>query len=62
MATVGSDGFGDSVVSVGLQQDLHRVFERGPDCMSYIEGFIRFMPKGAQRRKAACQNAGIRID
>ena len=29
---------------------------------SYIEGFIRFMSKGAQRRKAACQNAGVRID
>src|ERR1700676_720588 len=30
--------------------------------MSYIEGFIRFMSKGAQCRKAACQNAGVRID
>ncbi len=30
--------------------------------MSYIEGFIRFMSKGAQCRKAACQNTGVRID
>jgi hypothetical protein len=41
---------------------LHDVFERGPDEMSDVEGFIRFMPKGAQRRKAACQDAGVRID
>jgi hypothetical protein len=41
---------------------LHHIFERGPDGTSYIEGFIRFMSKGAQCRKAACQNAGVRID
>jgi hypothetical protein len=41
---------------------LHDIFERGPDGASYIDGFIRFMSKGAQCRKAACQNAGLRID
>jgi hypothetical protein len=41
---------------------LHHIFERRPDGTSYIEGFIRFMSKGAQSRKAACQNAGERID
>src|ERR1019366_4934000 len=56
MLTIGSDGFTDSAVSVCLQQDLHQVFERGPDGTSYIEGFVRFMSKGAQCRKAACQN------
>src|SRR6185436_14169052 len=62
MLTIGSDGFTDPVVSVRLQQDLHRIFERGPDGRSYVEGFIRFMSKGAQCRKAACQNTGLRID
>jgi hypothetical protein len=41
---------------------LHDIFEGGPYGASYIEGFIRFMTKGAQCRKAACQNAGVRID
>jgi hypothetical protein len=45
-----------------LQQDLHDVFYGGPDGMSYIERFIRFMSKGAQCRAAACENAGVRID
>src|ERR1700694_2355488 len=62
MLTIGSDRLTYSVVSVGLQQDLHDLFEWGPDDTSYIAGFIRFMSKGAQCRKAACQNAGIRID
>lgn len=30
--------------------------------MPYVECFIRVMPKGAQRDKIACQNAGMRID
>ena len=59
---IGSDCFADPVVSVWLQQGLHHVFERRPDGASYIDGFIRFMSKGAQCRKAACQNAGVRID
>jgi hypothetical protein len=60
--TIGRDCFADSVVAVRLQQDLHHILERGPDGTSYIEGFIRFMSKDAQCRKAACQNAGVRID
>jgi hypothetical protein len=62
MLTIGRDGFAYSVVSVGLQQDLHHILERRPDDMSYIEGFIRLMSKGAQGGKAACQNAWVRID
>src|SRR5258708_6980614 len=62
MLTIRSDGFIDSVVSVRLQQNLHQIFDRGPDGPSYIERFVRLMSKGAQCRKAAFQNAGVRID
>jgi len=41
---------------------VHHVFERWPDSASYVEGFIRFMSKGAQCREAACKNAGLRIN
>jgi hypothetical protein len=41
---------------------LHHIFERGPDGGSDIEGLVRFMSKRAQRRKAACQNARMRIN
>jgi hypothetical protein len=62
MSTIGSNPFSDSVVSVRPQQDLHQLFERRPDTLFDIEGFIRSMSEGAQCRKAACQNAGLRVD
>src|SRR6266704_7089616 len=51
---IGRHCFAYSVVPVWLQQNLHDVFERWPDDALYIEGIIRFMSKGAQRRQAAC--------
>src|SRR5580765_2095972 len=60
--TIGSDSFTDSVVSIRVQQASHHLLKRRPDRASYVEGFIRFMSKGPQWRKAACQNAGERID
>jgi hypothetical protein len=51
---IGRHCFTYSVVPVWLQQNLHDVFERRPDGALYIEGLIRFMSKGAQRRQAAC--------
>jgi hypothetical protein len=62
MLTIGRYCFTNSAVSIWLQQGLHHVFERWPDSASYVEGFIRFMSKGAQCSKAACKNAGLRIN
>jgi hypothetical protein len=60
--TIGRHCFTNSAVSIWLQQGLHDVFERRPDSAPYVEGFIRFVSKGAQRSKAACKNAGLRIN
>ena len=60
--TIDRDGFTDPVVAVGLQQDLHDVFERWSDEASYVECFVRLMSKGTQGRKAARLDTGVRID
>jgi hypothetical protein len=60
--TIGRYCFVNSAVSIWLQQGLHQVFERWTDSASDVEGFIRFMSKGAQCGKAACKNAGLRIN
>jgi hypothetical protein len=60
--TIGRYCFTNSAVSIWLQQGPHQVFERWPDSASYVEGFIRFVSEGAQCSKAACKNAGLRIN
>jgi hypothetical protein len=50
------------VVPIWLQQELHHVLERRPDDPLDFDDLIRLMSKGAQRRQAACQNAGLRIN
>ncbi len=62
MLTIGCYRFANSAVSIWLQQGLHHVFERWPDNASYVEGFIRLVSKAAQCSKAACKNAGLRIN
>ena len=53
---------GNSVVAIGLQQELHHVLERRPDDPLDVEDFIWLVSKTAQRHDATCQNAGLRIN
>ena len=62
MLTIGQYRLADPVVSIRLQQKLQHVFERRPNNTLDVVDFTRFMSKGAQRRHAACQNAGLGID
>ena len=59
---IGDYRFSNPVVSIRLQQDLHQFFEWRSDRSRYIEVFVRFVSKGAQRSQAACCDARLRIN
>ncbi len=59
---IGRHGFADPTVPIGLQQNRHHLFDRRPDDPADVACCIRLMPQRPQRRQAARQDAGLRID